>query len=127
MSLCYLCIALNPIDCTDGLGQSTTCEAIRQFTQDSLICTTPANCCTRILCNILAGSIYASDFQVNPCSSPPSLSGLIEAGGSVLFNESGISTSQEVPISYAGGLSTDLNIFVNSTEDALTFAVSLLV
>jgi len=105
-----------------------TCSAIQQFTQGSLFCTSPPLCCTRFLCNIenaLTGRLFASDFQVNPCSSPPSLSALMEAGGTVLFNQTNISTSQTIPIEYQGrNLGSELNLYVNSTRDSLTLAVS---
>ena len=63
------------------------------------------------------------DIRINPCTDPTTLSIVADAGGTTIFNMSGISTSQSIPIQYGGVLDTSVDIFFNSTMNSATIGV----
>ena len=110
-------------DNLDGtFGQEDTCGPVQQFSQAGFICAFPPDCCTRLLCTLLVDAAKM-DIRINPCTDPATLSIVVDAGGTTIYNMSGISTSQSIPIQYGGVLDTSVDLFFNSTMDSVTLGV----
>ena len=112
-------------DNLDGRSYSQdTCGTVRQFSQGGFICAFPPDCCTRLLCTLtFLPDAAQMDIRINPCTTPATMSILVNAGGETIFNMSGISTSQKIPIQYGGILDTSVDLFFNSTMNSVIIGV----
>lgn len=109
---------------TPYIDQQTTCSAVQSLSDSSTICSTSDSCCTRLTCSVL--SFGTAEFQVLPCTIPPSISIYMHQGSLVLLNKT-ISDSQDIPVVLSGITLTTFHITVEQSPppsyDAITFAV----
>ena len=117
----------------NGSGTVTgvdTCNSTRQYSGSSIFCTFPVDCCTRLTCSVpvlgevLAGDTPEMEISINPCASPVTMNIIVHDQNSVLFNRSGISTSQSIPISYGSLFDTSIDLLFNATDSYVTVGVS---
>ena len=113
----------------DGSYSQDTCSPVRQYTGSSIFCMFPEDCCTRLTCSIpalgLEGGVPVMEITINPCTSPVTMNIIVYDQNSVLFNRSGISTSQSIPISYGSLFDTSVDLLFNATDSYVTVGVSL--
>ena len=64
------------------------------------------------------------EISINPCTSPATMNVIVYDQNSVLFNMSGISTSQSIPIAYGSIFDTSVDLLFNATDSYVTVGVS---